>query len=243
MPVTPSKFNEQVKILTDAFALNFDDSAPLTPKQKELQIGASEAFKNGRFCKSKSQWGEALHPFQIMVNSLLDKGVISTNDTMKSLGKCLIENKDKLDQTTVNIIFNAAFRSGLLKPNSDEFRVVLESARLQFNEVVKDNKARAAATRKVIEKNSQLTSPVDSAPSPGLSASSRQESPVSPMSDESLGAALRRVSEIKDLKTYQTEMKAVLNKMKGGHYPGTVQHDRKEAPSPDVQDNSKLFKR
>lgn len=213
-----NQFQKQVNTLASAFNLIFDESRKLTSDQSMYQAGASDAMKNGKFCISKAHMGEQLNPFQVMVNDLLKKGIISQSDTMASFGKRLVEHQDQLDKNTVNLIFIAANRVGVLTQDPQKYTEVLKAARLSFNQVVAFNeKKKAAEAQKAVVQ--VMKNP----------ASQTTEVPVSNKTDESLMAALRRVSEIKDLKSYQAGIKDVLSKMRDGHYPGTIQHDEKES--------------
>lgn len=230
MPVDPKLFKSQIGVLFDAFSLNMK-SVQLTADQEMRRAGASDAL-NGRgcFCKSSS-WG-SLHPFQQMVNTLLDKGIISTTDTMASLSDCLVRNRGMIDKKTADIIFIAAERSGLLTQDPKKFIEVLKAAKVGFYEVISENeKASVRKPSKKMDTTSNTrdegsTSSFSKVPSSnGLSlSSSRETSPVSPPTSSSLMDALRRVSEMKGTAEHQRQMKVVFEQLKAGEFPETVQY-------------------
>ncbi len=198
-----NQFQEQVNTLVAAFNLIFNESLNLTPMQDVYKAGASDALKNEKFVISQPSMGESLHPFQTMVNELLKKGIITKKDTMRSLGRSLVDNKGKLDKNAVQSIFIAAEYLGVLTQNPKKYLDVLNAAKLGFKKVVALNKI----------------------------TSSNQVQVTSTAPDESLMEALRRVSDIKDPLLHQAGMKEVFKKMNLGRYPGTIQHDQKESNS------------
>jgi predicted transcriptional regulator len=97
-------------------------------------------FKKSVINSFQNSTEEGLHPFKKMINHLLEKGIITTKDNMTTLAQKIIENKHLLNNKSVTLIFSAAESAGLLTASVNEFRKVLEAARLEFTEIVQQNK-------------------------------------------------------------------------------------------------------